>query len=211
MSAMKDIDDFLPSIRPYAPGVADPTAYFAIRQAAIEFCERTRLWRFDDEFSVVGDDCEALLTPPSSVVHEIDAVWFNGVKLRHVTPGKLDELLPTWRAGQNRPTGQPSYVTQTEPNTIVLAPFGTGTVKLSLFLKPSPNAGEFPDFIVDQHRETIAFGALSRILLIPNQSFTDAQMAAVFGQTFQSRVDSKSAAGIIGQQRAPVRTKASYF
>lgn len=208
---MKELDEFLPNIRMYAPGVADPTAYFAIRQAAIEFCERTRMWRYEDEFEIVADDFEGLLSPPSSVVHEIEAVWFDGQKLTPKTTNQLDEMVPAWRNGDTKPTGTPSYYTQTEPNTIVLAPFGTGTVKLSLFLKPAQDADEVPDFLADQHRETIAWGALARILLIPNQSFTNAEMGAVFGQSFQSKIDGKSTKGSTGQQRAPVRTKASFF
>lgn len=208
---MKDLDEFLPNIRIYAPGVADPTAYFAIRQSAIEFCERTRIWHFEDEFEIAADDFESLLSPPSSVIHEIDDVWFNGKKLRKVTPQKLDELCPDWRSGDEKPTGEPSYITQTAPNEIILAPFGTGTVKLSLYLKPSQDAVEVPDFLADQYRETIAFGALGRILLIPNQSFSSPEMGAAFGSAFQQRLDGKSTKGISGQQRAPTRTKASYF
>lgn len=208
---MKDLDEFLPNIRMYAPGVADPTAYFGIRQAAIEYCERTRFWRFDDEFNITADDCEILLAPQESVVHEIDEVWFDGQKLRKVTPQKLDELLPHWRSGDERPTGQPGYVTQLLPNTISLVPFGTGRVKLSLILKPAQDAEQVPDFLVDQQRETIAFGALSRILLIPNQSFTNPDMAAALGQAFQQRIDGKSTLGSTGQQRAPVRTRASFL
>lgn len=208
---MKDLDEFLPSIRPYAPGVADPTAYFAIRQAAIEFCEKTRMWRFEDEFDIVGDEFEALLCPASAVIHEIDEVWFDGIKLRKVTTSKLDEIVPSWRNGDTLPTGSPSYVTQTKPNEIVLVPFGTGTVKLSLFLKPAQDAVEVPDFLPDQHRETIAWGALARILMIPNQSFTSVEMASSFGQAFQAKIDGKQTKGIAGQQRAPTRTKASFL
>ena len=40
---MKPIDDFLPLILPRAPGCPEPIAFDAIRQAAIEFCERTRI------------------------------------------------------------------------------------------------------------------------------------------------------------------------
>lgn len=208
---MKDLDEFLPNIRMYAPGVADPTAYFAIRQAAIEFCERTRMWRYDDEFEIAADDNEGLFAPSNAVIHEIEEVWFEGVKLRRVTPAKLDDLIPGWRSDDTKPTGTPSYVTQTAPNEIILVPFGTGTVKLTLFLKPAQDADEVPDFLADQYRETIAFGALSRILLIPNQSFTNAEMGAAFGQAFQSRIDGKSTKGSAGQQRAPTRTRASFF
>lgn len=208
---MKSLDEFLPNIRMYAPGVADPTAYFAIRQAAIEFCERTRAWRFEDEFAVAADDYEGLLAPANSVIHEIEDVWFNGVKLKRKTPEQLDVIARDWRSGAVKPEGAPAYVTQLEQNTITLVPFGTGSVKLSLFLKPSQDADELPDFLADQHRETIAWGALARVLLIPNQSFTNPEMGAAFGQAFQGKLDGKSTLGITGQQRASVRTKASFF
>lgn len=208
---MKSLDEFLPNIRMYAPGAADPTSYFAIRQAAIDFCERTRAWRFDDEFTVSADDYEGLYAPDNSVIHEIEGVWFDGNRLTRKTPSQLDELLPKWRSGGEKPTGLPSYVTQIEQNTITIVPFSAGKVKLSLFLKPSQNADELPDFLADQHRETIAWGALSRILLIPNQSFSNPDMGAAFGQAFQGKIDGKSTLGITGQQRAPVRTKASFI
>ena len=208
---MTELDAFLPNIRLYAPGVADPTAYFAIRQAAIEFCERSRAWRFDDEFNVTTDDAEGLLAPANSVVLDIDGVWFNGQKLTPKTPNQLDKLLPTWRSGADKSTSKPLYVTQTELNTIQIVPFQAGKVKLSLFLKPAQDADELPDFLADQHRETIAWGALGRILLIPNQSFTNPDMGAAFGQAFQQKLDGKSTLGFTGQQRAPVRTRASFL
>lgn len=208
---MTDLDEFLPNIRMYAPGVADPTAYFAIRQAAIEFCERTRFWRYEDDFNIAADDCEGLLAPQDAVIHEVDGVWFEGRKLRPVTPDKLDDLLPGWRSGAVPTTGAPAYVTQLLPNTVSLVPFGSGRVKLSLILKPSQNAEQLPDFLANQQRETIAWGALARILLIPNQSFTNPEMGAAFGQSFQQRLDGKSTLGSTGQQRAPVRTKASFL
>lgn len=210
---MKELDEFLPNVRMYAPGVSDPVAFFAIRQAAIDFCERSRMWRWEDEFSITADDYEDLIAPDGAVIHEIEAVWFNGHKItKKKTPKELDECLPGWRSDtENRPEGDPTYITQTAPNTMVLAPFGTGTVKVSVYLKPSQDCEQLPDFLADQHRETIAWGALARILMIPNQSFTDPNMAAVWGQSFQNKLDGKADAGITGQQRARVRTKASFM
>lgn len=208
---MKALDDLLPNIRMYAPGVADPTAYFAIRQAAIEFCERTRTWRHEDELTITENDIDGLETPSGSVILDIDGVWFDGLKLKAKTPAQLDAMLPAWRSGAELPTGNPSYVTQIEQNKIRVVPFQTGAMKYALFLKPAQDATELPDYLVDQHRETLAWGALSRILLIPNQSFTNPEMSAAFGMAFQQKLDGKSTIGIVGQQRAPVRTKASFI
>lgn len=206
---MKPLDDLLPSISLFAPGAAIPAVYFAVRQAAIEFCERTRLWRFADEFEVASADDDPLLAPSGSVIHEIEEVRFEGQKLAPKTTRWLDDNCLGWR--ENTYTGTPAYVTQTEPNVLFLVPRGTGTVSLSVWLKPAQDADDLPDFIVDQYRETIAHGALARLLLIPNQSFTSPEMGIAFGGAFQAKLDSLCAKGFTGQQRAPVRTKASFF
>ena len=209
---MKDLSGFLQNIRLYAPGVATPTAYFAIRQAAIEFCERTRMWRYEDELDVAGDECDAISAPDcNSVIHQIEEVWFDGKKLDHKSPQQLDDLAPNWRSGADTSESQPHYVTQSAPDTIALVPRGTGTVKFTLFLKPSQSAEQVPDWLVDQHTETIAFGALARLLLIPNQSFTNPEMGGGFALSFAQRLDGKFMAGVSGQQRAQARAKATFY
>jgi hypothetical protein len=206
---MKSLDEFLQHINIYAPGCAVPTAHFGIRQAAIEFCERTRLWRFEDYFEVPGADAESIFAPANSVVHKIEAAWFDGQKLEPKTVDWLDAHCDGWRDGSL--TGQPKYITQTEPNTLRIVPAAPGTVSLSLFLKPSQDADELPDFMADQYRTVIANGALSYILVIPNQSFTNMDMANGFGATFQAKLAELSREGSTGQQRARTRTRGTFF
>ena len=207
---MKSLDAFAASIAQYAPGCPEPTLFFGVRQAASEFCERTRLWRFDDEFQVTFDDAEGIVAPYGAEIHEVEAVSFNGQPLDPKTTAWLDENMRGWRtAGQV--TGLPHYFTQTEPDTIRLVPFMAGTLGLHVWLKPSQEADQLPDWMANQHRETIAHGALSRILLMPSQAFTNPELAIVFGNSFQSKLDGLSNKGFTGQQRAPMRSKATYF
>lgn len=206
---MKDIEIFLPNIMPFAPGCAIPAAYQWIRQAAIEFCERTRLWRYADEFDVTDDAAEALIAPYGAVVHEIEACSFDGQPLEPKTTAWLDSRENGWRDGLL--TGIPHYVTQIEPDTLRLVPAMAGKVSLALRLKPTFDADELPDFLADHYRQTIADGALGRILLLPDQSFTNVDMGSAFGAAFQSKLDSLSSKGSTGQQRAPLRTRASTF
>lgn len=203
---MTDLDAFLTIVKQYAPGVADPTAYFAIRQAAIEFCERTRLWRYEDEVAATGD--EDLFAPAGAVIHEIETIRFDGRPLTAATPQFLDRALPEWRLGVD---GAPAYYTQTAPDTLRLVPAQAGTVNLYLTLKPSQDADTLPDFMAAQYREIIAHGALGRILLIPNQSFTNPDMASMFGTAFQQRLDALFSKGSTGQMRARVRVRGDFF
>lgn len=206
---MKDFDDILPHILQYAPGCSAPTAYYGIRQAAIDFCERTRLWRYEDDYDIPGDDTECIATPYGSVLHEMELVQFNGANLCPTTTAWLDENCRGWRAGAL--TGQPAYVVQTAPNTLRVVPQQAGHLHLFLWLKPSDDATELPDFMVDSYRKVLAHGALAYILAMPGQPFSNPGMANNFGALFQGKLDTLMRASSRGQQRGRTRTRAQFM
>lgn len=205
---MKPIDDFLPLILPRAPGCPEPIAFDAIRQAAIEFCERTRIWRDTDQF--MADEFGDIFAPAQSVVYQIEDARFDGRRLTPIGVQDLNGMYPdcdwTTKTGE-----QPQYVTQLHPDTIKVVPSMSGMVTLTLLLKPTNNAQELPDFIFDQYARTIADGALAEILMIPGQPYTNPQGGAMYSQRFQQRLDSLQVQGLKGQQCAPIHTKASFF
>lgn len=206
---MKPLDDFLTSINPYAPGCAIPTAYFGIRQAAIEFCERTRMWRHEDSFTVTASEAEAISVPYGAALIDIEHASFDGRPLEPKTTKWLDEHHPGWRTGDA--SGHPTYLTQLEQNTLRIVPGQAGTVNISVWIKPSQDCEDLPDFLADQYRETIAYGALGRILMTPNQPYTNGSLAAAFLAQFEQKLVGLSSKGITGQQRARVRTQASFM
>lgn len=204
------LDAFMPDIRPYAPTVALPTAYRAIRQAAIQFCERTRLWREEDAFNAIAGDDVLIVPPMGAELIDFDKVHFGaGDPLKPKTTGWLDDNLRGWRT--NDVPGSPRYVTQITRNTLVLVPGATGSAKVSLWLKPSNECVDVPAFLPRQFRECIAHGALARILAIPNQPYTDLQMAGTYLTLFSGKLESLSTRGTTGQQRARVRSRAHMY
>lgn len=207
---LKDLDAFMPAIRPYAPGCPNITAFAAIRLAAIEFCERTKFWRWEDDFSVTADDAEQITTPYGSVLHEIEKVMFDGNELERKTPSWLDDFEPGWRPF-GALTGTPQYVTQTELNTIRLVPSQAGDVNVYVWLKPSADATQLPDFLSDQFREVIAYGALARLLAQTGQPYSNPTNGAGYAALFDMKITGLMGKAATGQQRAPRRTRASMF
>lgn len=208
---MSTLDTFLSHVRPWAPGVPDPTAYKAIRLAAIEFCERTRLWRYEDTLTVTVEDCNGgIFTPNGSQLHDIETVQFNGRELRPVATRDLDRLSPGWRDG-DASSGLPTYYTQIAPNTLRIVPAMAGTLYLCLRLKPAQDASDLPDFIASEYRELIGWGALGRLLTVPGQSYTNPELATYYAGKFTERIDRLSTKGTTGQQNAPKRTRARFF
>lgn len=207
---MSTVDKFLPEVRPYAPGVPDAVAYKAIRNAAIEFCERTRLWRFEDEYTVTAEDCEAIYTPAQAILHDIEMVLFNGQELKPMATRDLDRELKGWRTNEQA-TALPAYYTQIDNATLRIVPPADGTVFIAFRLKPSATTLEIPDFIADEYREVIGWGALGRILTTPGQSYSNPDLGMFYANKFTEKLDRLSTKGTTGQQNAPKRTRSTYF
>lgn len=208
---MSSLDSFLGYVRPWAPGVPDPTAYKAIRGAAIEFCERTRLWKYEDDYDVSVEDCNSgIFTPNGSVVHDIEVVLHNGYELAAAATRDLDRLVPGWRLGETG-GGLPKYFTQIDQSTLRIVPALEGHLYLCLRLKPSQDTNDVPDFISREYNEVIGWGALGRILTIPGQSYSNPELATYYASKFTDKIDRLSNKGTTGQQNAAKRTRARFF
>lgn len=208
---MTDLEEFLPKVLPLCPGCPEPVAFEHIRNAAIAFCEETKLWRYEDAFELSGEP-EFVCVPAGAVIHDIERVDFNGRRLEPASVLWLDEKYPDWRSDNLWAADEPSYFTQLEPDTIRLVPLPTtGTAKVYLRLKPSEDAEQLPDFIASQHRNLIGWGAVAGILMLPNQSFTDPNRATYYQAKFDQGLGRSSKRQLSGQQRAPIRMKGNFF
>lgn len=208
---MSAIDVFLTEVRPWAPGVPDPVAFKAIRGAAIEFCERTRLWRFEDDYDVTAEDMGEIFTPAGSVLHDIELVKWEDRELHPISTRDLDVKVPRWRTEPTEEGGLPTYVTQLSMNSIRIVPALAGHLYVCFRLKPDPNTMQVPDFLVAEFKEVIGWGALGRLLTIPGQSYSSPDLATYYKGLFEQKIDRLSTKGTTGQQNAPKRSKARFF
>lgn len=212
---MIDIEDFLPQINPKAPGVPLPTARQAILQAAMQICERSRLWKHSVEL-VVNDLDDIAFTPPEgAVLLDYESILFRAtpdgcdIDLEAKTSDWMDRCMRGWRRGSI--PGYPKYFSQTSIGTLRIAPIENGFVTINMTLKPTIDADQLPDFLMQQYGEMVAWGALGRILSTPDQPFTDFAAGAAYLQAFEQKLASLSFKASSGQQRARVRTKANYM
>jgi hypothetical protein len=206
---MRDLDVFLPKIMPSATGVSEPTALDAIRDTVAEFCRRTRLWRFDETFDVSTADSQAIAAPYGALLLDIERIDFNGIKLDPISTQWLDSYVPNWRSAD--PSGNAKWYTQIDRGTITLVPACAGTVRTWVTLELSQDAEQVPDFIADQHRETIASGALARILMLPGKPYSNPNLAQARKVAFDADIDSLKSQVISGQQRARVGSRAQFM
>lgn len=205
---MIELDVFLPKINPYAPGCPEPTALAAIITAAQTFCERTRLWRDRDQFNVTPTSCNVMCAPVGANVFEIEGARLNDYELTPISLADLELKHPTWRQYSQ---GSGTWITQVEPDTVMVVPATTGTLELALILRPADDADQLPDFLGAHYRQCIADGALAELLMIPGQAFYAPDRSQYYAMRFAAKLDELTTRSIRGQQRAPVRTRAQFM
>lgn len=214
---MKRTAAFLPLILPFCPECPEFLAEQHARFAAIEFCERSRAWRHLTTVALPEGSAGTgvMVAPDTAAIHEIEFAEVNGKPLRPIQFSTMEDA----------PEGRPEYVTQTAPNEVRITPFEPGVLRISVFLKPltgseygtdpvSPLFDRFnvvPDFLVDIHGHVIASGALSKLLSIPGEPWTDKKTALQYEARFREKLDSAFRWNMRGQQRAPQRVASRWF
>lgn len=209
---MTPLDEFFPRILRYAPGAAEPAMEDALRESATDFCQRTRCWREVQTFPTVGDEAEIVCVPPDATIFEVDEAWFDNKRLARVAFDAINpQDWPEYRPGVIPPDGiQPIAISQVTPSSVTVVPGARGALRLSLFLKPSPNAMMLPEVLFDQFYSAIADGAAARLLTIPDQTFTDTARAGLLAANYEAAANHNFRFQRRGQQRAAIRTRGSY-
>lgn len=206
----KDIDDLLPETMRYCPSCPEPTAFWAIRDAARELCERGRMWSEADQFQVSSPESEGLCTIPDSDVVAIAQAEMGGASLEPQSVGWLDRNVPLWQTYTDD-SAPARYVTQLNPNTITVVPKATGMLSLRLILKPSRTAVTVPDFLVDQYGAEIGRGAAGRILTLPRGEYANPQLGAALLGEFKACLDRVAIKTAKGVQGARLRVKPNFM
>ena len=205
---MRDIFELAPHILPFAPGCPEPVMVQYAREAAIKFCQRSRSWRSDEIYPLVGPEIN-VMAQCDAVVFDIESVrWRQSVGdqwSRRLDPVQYDEIADEYR------DGNPQYFAQKIAGTLQVSPFSAGELRVVMYLKPDSNTFELPDYLIELHTETIAAGALSKILMLSAYDFSDPQLAMVHLNTFNTALDANFRSNQRGQQRARSRSKGSYL
>jgi len=211
---VKPFSDFFPFILPFAPSAPDPLVEQYARQAAIEFCRRTRVWRYVQQITITGIESEIIAAPAQSEIFEIESAHFKSasdLNWRKLDRVAYEDINPDLMNATVTELSVPQAISQFGFDTVTIAPRAAGIVRVVSYLTPKINAEEVPDFIFDRFPMVIADGALSHILMLPGQPYTNPNLGALKAGLFNQACDANFSMNIRGQQRAPARTKASFM
>jgi len=161
----------------------------AIRQSAIEFCERTRVWRyeltpFDTTVDQAGDPVsEYTLTVASeSRVTAIESLTYDGRPLIEQGMDWLDENDPGWRTK----TGSPYQYVLRDNGKILLDRLPPEGVEMAgtVALKPTQTGTAVGDVVFNDYREAITAGALERLRMMADKPWSNPNDAQYARATF---------------------------
>lgn len=189
---MASTDDFYPWVRPEVLGCPDPVMDLAIQSTLIDFAEKSLILQKDHApLTALINVQDYNLSPPADhLVTKIMKVWYKGQELDGESPDEIQTpSVYNQNSGYLVNKGDPRFYLQKDPRTISLYPIPAETVASSITmrvaLKPTRTAQSFDNLFLEDYAETIAHGALSRILLSPGKKYTNEQQAVAHNSMYQ--------------------------
>ena len=216
-------DLFLNEVMPDVPSCPSAIVVNAIRNAAIEFCQKSLVWRQElDPVNVYqGQDVYDLDgMPGGSVIERILTLYYLGRKL---TPQGMDALdakrklaaVSKAASVSGNPTDLtyvPPVVTeygQNSPTQVVLygMPDGNfiGGLVMNCVLMPARTSLGIDSSVTDRYLDGIVQGAKARLMLIPKKPWSDAALAAYHKGEAHKILSNAKAEAAQGFGRAPIR------
>lgn len=212
---MASYEAFLSRVLIEVPGCADISATQAVKDACIEFCEKSLVVTRDhDPITVAAGVVDYELEPPSGyLVVKVMQAWLENNKLDPVAPDVVrdaavyNRLFGSYQAAPSTPT----RFLQKEERTISLWPLPdkqyTNGLTLRVALKPTRASTSVEDVVFEDYAEAIASGALSRLLVSVGKAYTNVQAAAVHKALFMQGINAARQRASHGHTRANLRVR----
>ena len=204
-------DDVLPDL----PGCPPLMALDALREAAIDLCEISRVYRADlTAITVLANTPTYAYAgmPTGTVVHEIIHGVFGTQEIMAKPP---DDLAVLYAADWRTRTGTPIYLVGENERTVRVVPYPTAdltdTIKLWVALKPSQSTTVLEQRIVEEYRKEIAMGAMASLMASPKKPYTNETLAKDYDAKFNIACQIIGRRAMKGFTRARARVRARFI
>lgn len=206
-----DFSVFLPEISHLIQGCPEPTAINAVRNATIEFCSSN--WWQETQDSVDVDDTDFPLTiegTTGATVVSLLGVNLDGRDLVPTTMDELDKRAHDWRENTS---SLPTNYYQPNPEEVCLYPRLDTTLPMILRVSYAPlrSATSVVEYLYQIHLETIAAGALARLMAIPMQPWSNPKLAMYYSNQFNRGKNSAAMDANKSFSRAPLTVQMRRF
>lgn len=187
-----DFEEFLPDVLPYVPNAPEFAAISAVRDACIEFCQKT--WRWQVDLKVMPLSAEKnkynLSAPPDTRIVGIVSAYYKDVLL---IPKGQDELARLFRATNWQTLeGEPRYYTQRTKGQIQVVPIPTMNDADGLYVRvalaPTRDSTSVESEIYELYSDAIAHGARAILYKTPGQPYFDRVSAKDVSADFRQAI-----------------------
>lgn len=185
-----------------------PVVESAIRNAAIELCRSSWMWReYASAVTVSANEPRIDIELPAGAdLVAVLTVTLDGLLLDNESGDRLDAMYPRWATD----TGIPKRYTQTDMSAIILSPVPDSNYVDSLVIyyavAPTRTATGLPDWIANDYWEEIVSGALARLLTMPGRPWTNMEAGDHHRNLFNFAISQAKESGLRALGRAPTRT-----
>lgn len=197
-------------IAPSVPGCPQPVIEQYIRDAAIEACERTLGWRYEQPLIRLtpGVYDYPYENPTGSEVHVFLTASVNGSPLMAKTLEQIHSLYPDWPSTDQGSRSNPRYIFQIDVDNFAIAPLPDDAVsydvKMIVALKPLRDAEGMDKTAFDDLENVIIHGALQHLLVLPGKTWSDRELAAYHAKQYLYKTVERRARNNLGASRATV-------
>lgn len=211
----KTYEEFLDYVMPHVPGCTPEMAIQAIRNTAIDFCEKSLILQRDhDPVTVVANVQDYDFEPPTDyLVQKIMRAWYKENELVPFTPDQISDAFAYRRKidGTTPNKTDPLRIYQKDERTFSLHPWPVETVveavTMRVALKPTRASTSIEDAIYEDWLDAIAAGALVRLQMSPAKPYTLPNAAAINQQIYTQKLNEARQRAIRGHVRGNQQIK----
>lgn len=205
---------FYPFVLPAVRGCDTDVVDFHIREAAIEFCRRSQCWKQEIPITPVADQPSYLIPLPTGAVASL-LLRFTLININGIAFDSYGLVAPERGRELDREYVYSCYAYLSDDGlTLTVQPVPSaidGQLVPYLSLKPARAATSIPDFIFEQYADSIAAGALAKLLDMPKTNWRDAGKAATSHAKFEADCGSAAVRVSRGAARSRTRSRGCFF
>lgn len=179
-------ESFFHHVQPHLPGCPEVVIENHLRDAAIDFCERSEVWTYRSagQATSAGASDYFVDIPSGSLLENVVSLFVENSLLKRVSVLHKPQ-------NQSAPQGMPEMYSMLEDQQVRFFPTPDReyAIQTTVVLKPKLSASGVENFIFETHGRTIACGAIASLAIIPGKEWTNPELASYYRGKFLMGVD----------------------
>lgn len=211
---MTSYDDFLPYVLPDVPGCAEIVAVQHIRNAVIDFCEKTLIVQVDlDPVTLIAGQADYDLEPPTNrLVTKVISMFYRNRVLSPTSPDEIETATFYNASAINADSASdPVKWMQKDATTFSVFPIPkdreNNAITIRAAIKPTRSSTSCEDIVFEDYAEYIASSAKARLMMTPNKAYTNPSLVTTHNQFYLQGVNVARQRASRGYTRANLRVK----